>query len=285
LPEEDGDLWQVVRGKWGLLAGTLETLKEMISGCRDMSKQLVESTTDELDQLDFSISKLASQIGNRDYDMEPTSIFKSLKGAAESIYQLKINMATLKLRLDNVEDYVGEDATRRKEPTDAGKRWTLETFDPLIQWFSQHSSDKAKPGDKLTAQLDNLDMAVEDLLRATGVPKRTGSGQGGGVQWGLNQMGLNAGSAPALAAAVSSGVSEAAFKDLQDQVKSLEDQMEDKRFEIGSVVFKSERDTMAWLLVNAGQPGAHLHFIDAHSILNLGTTTVGGTDSTDILSF
>lgn len=274
-----------MRGKWGLLAGTLETLKEMISGCRDMSKQLVESTTDELDQLDFSISKLASQIGNRDYDMEPTSIFKSLKGAAESIYQLKINMATLKLRLDNVEDYVGEDATRRKEQTDAGKRWTLETFDPLIQWFSQHSSDKAKPGDKLTAQLDNLDMAVEDLLRATGVPKRTGSGQGGGVQWGLNQMGLNAGSAPALAAAVSSGVSEAAFKDLQDQVKSLEDQMEDKRFEIGSVVFKSERDTMAWLLVNAGQPGAHLHFIDAHSILNLGTTTVGGTDSTDILSF
>jgi hypothetical protein len=44
-------------------------------GCRDMSKGLTEGTKEELEQVDFSIAKLANQIGTRDDEMDPVSIF------------------------------------------------------------------------------------------------------------------------------------------------------------------------------------------------------------------
>lgn len=38
MPMEDGEMMQILRLEWGTLASTLDTLKDMVSGCRDMSK-------------------------------------------------------------------------------------------------------------------------------------------------------------------------------------------------------------------------------------------------------
>ena len=71
----------------------------------------------------------------------------------------------------------------------------------------------------------------------------------------------------------------------EDKVQALEDQMVDRRVDLGGETFKSQADTGAWLAMNAKDVGAYIHFVDAHSLLNLGSTGGGSTDSTDILAF
>jgi hypothetical protein len=62
LPQENKEMLEVILLKWRTLAGSLRTLKEMIAGCRDMSKKLARGTKEELEQVDFSIAKLSNLI-------------------------------------------------------------------------------------------------------------------------------------------------------------------------------------------------------------------------------
>jgi hypothetical protein len=70
-------------------------------------------------------------------------------------------------------------------------------------------------------------------------------------------------------AAPSGGVTVASLKLLEDQIKGLEEQLQDKAVPIGVTTFNSQSFTKAWLAANAGAPGAYIYFMDAHSMLNL----------------
>jgi hypothetical protein len=291
LPDDNKEMLTTLRMEWRTLADSLRTFKEMIAGCREMSKKLVEGTQAEFEQIDFAVARLANQIGTRDGDMDTGSIFKSIKSLGEELASAKSQWVATQ---DHLQDYIDNGISRKEEFIQGALEKTLESFAPFIDWFSEHSDDKATPGNLLTARLKRIENSIKTIEGKAGLSSgpglSTSSGPARGVQWGISNMGLNSGLTPAATgpntgATGLTGASAAVLNDLQDRVKTLEDQMEDRRVEIGTVVFKSQGDTMAWLLANASRPGAHVHFMDAHSLMNLSSSNSGNIDSSEILSF
>jgi hypothetical protein len=61
----------------------------------------------------------------------------------------------------------------------------------------------------------------------------------------------------------------AALKLLEDRIKDIKEQLEDKTVTMGATTFKSQKFTKAWLTSNAPAVGAYIYFMDAHAMLNL----------------
>ena len=116
------------------------------------------------------------------------------------------------------------------------QQWTIATFQPFIDWFSQHSSSKDNPGDKLVMwQLQVLEEAFNTRMSGSS-PSAAKSPSGLG--WGLDQGGLQPNIPPGVEELTATSDNAVLIKELQDKVKALEEQMEDWQGEIALVVFK-----------------------------------------------
>jgi hypothetical protein len=79
--------------------------------------------------------------------------------------------------------------------------------------------------------------------------------------------------------AAPAGVVAATLQDLEDGVKSIEDQLQAKTVSMGGLIFKSQTLTKAWLGLNAPAAGAFIYFIDAHYLLSLAADEAGSARS------
>jgi hypothetical protein len=57
--------------------------------------------------------------------------------------------------------------------------------------------------------------------------------------------------------------------------QNLEEQLQANRVDVGGISFKSRTFVRTWLTTNASGVGAYVHFVDAHSLLNLASEDLG----------
>jgi hypothetical protein len=142
----------------------------------------------------------------------------------------------------------------------------LASFKPLVEFFSKGSTGKSTPGDVLDQELAGI-RGIITTLRASQTGGKSVAGAAAsaplsgaaasGVAWGLGSMalgstgGIGGQSAAPRTLSGSSGATLSAIKDLEDCVKSIEDQLQAKPVLLGGITFKSQSLTSAWLGANA----------------------------------
>jgi hypothetical protein len=172
----------------------------------------------------------------------------------------------------------------------------LTSFQPVLDLFAKLSSNKSAPGDVLEQELKGIRASIVEVRatlaagqgQAAGSPGPTGGA--GGFSWGLGSMSLGAtglgtivgttpGAAPDVNTPATTGVVSATLRDLEDRVKSIEDQLQAKTVKMGGLIFKSQTLTKAWLGVNGPVAGAFIYFLDAHALLSLAVDEAGSARS------
>jgi hypothetical protein len=175
----------------------------------------------------------------------------------------------------------------------------LASFEPLVKFFSKWSTGKTTPGDILDQELAGIRGMLTTFRAAQGSGK-VGPGAAAApgmslaaasrVAWSLGFMGLgttgqgaaggNTGLNASQGAAMNTpGATLAAIKDLEDRVKSIEDQLRAKTVTLGGVIFKSQSLTSAWLGTHVPAAGAFIFFLDAHAMLSLAADEAGSAKS------
>jgi hypothetical protein len=325
LGDNPEDIIRNLSTEWRVMAANVNTLKEMVNGCRDVMREKSEATVEEFGDLDFEVARLANLVGARPEDMDPVPILKALGGLSNDIAELQsktfgtgtgstgLDESMLKRAIGLVKEFdrakitIGDIESVKKFVDEfegsagAGKslrekmgQEVLTSFQPVLDLFAKLSSSKAAPGDVLEQELAAIRVsltAVQSTL-ASGQIASTGPGPTPGppgFSSGLGSMSLGvtgqgAPIAPATeAASADAGAFSVTLLDLEDRVKSIEDQLRSKTVVMGGLTFKSQMLTRAWLGVNGPAVGAFIYFLDAHSLLSLAADEAGSARS--VISF
>jgi hypothetical protein len=312
LGETDQEVLNALPREWKSMVSNLETLAEMVDGCRTTNKDLIEATSSEFQEVDFEIARISNLIGHRTADMDPVPIFRALGDLSKDVEELMSQMAVggvnklpPSLVLEDVERaarsarLLGESGVKPGDLIRAVEGFknfkssnglgtvlqrdmgveVMSAIQPLIGFFAMWSSDKSKAGDILVHELSKLKTEIAGL-KAAGVasaaPVAAASTSGLG-SWGLGGMSLGGGGAAAESGSSLTLMSR--MTDLEDRVREIEEQLQAKSVFMGGINFKSLVTTRAWMLVNAAASGGFIYFLDAHGMLSLSTDEVGSARS------
>jgi hypothetical protein len=64
--------------EWKSVVANIETLKELVTGSRDMSREMAISVMKEFGEFDFELARLSNLLGARTAEMDPIPIFRSI---------------------------------------------------------------------------------------------------------------------------------------------------------------------------------------------------------------
>jgi hypothetical protein len=290
LGESDRMVVSNLKREWKKVVMNLELLGSTVVELRDMVKGLAKGTRDEFEGIDIHITKLSNLIGKRPEELGTTSAFG---------YSIHLDNTVNDLRKE-IEYYLGE--AKRDEGVAAALKDEIyanvsESFKPIFRLFSQLSSDKSTPGDRLMDELDGIRKEVQMVKQAQhgafapGAPPATT-----GLAWGLSatvavpnngqatsaqpiHQTANLANGPHLA---NPGVT-AMLKTLKTRIDDIEQQLASAAVEVGGMVFRSKTEVKAWLAANAGAPGAYIMFMDAHALLGVAFQELA--TSAEVVSF
>jgi hypothetical protein len=74
--------------EWKSVVANIETLKELVTGARDMSREMTLLVTKEFGEFDFELARLSNLLGARSADMDPIPIFRSLGDLTKEVKEL-----------------------------------------------------------------------------------------------------------------------------------------------------------------------------------------------------
>jgi hypothetical protein len=189
---------------WRSVVSNIDTLRELVTGSRDMTREMTITVMKEFGEFDFELVRLSNLLGERSGDMDPVPIFRSLGDLAKEIKGLTREVEALHDRkptpliLDpntrKAVDFV--EAFRNtgvgfKEVNDAISfvskfvvrggvvemlkarvcAEVVASFHPIIALFSKLSSDKSAPSDM-------LDKENADIRSKIGGPSNVASAIG-----------------------------------------------------------------------------------------------------------
>jgi hypothetical protein len=86
-PEE---ILQSLPVEWKAMATNINTLKEMVNGCRTIAREGSEATVGEFSEVDFKLGRLANLVGSRSGNMDPLPIFRLLGDLSEEVTELHL---------------------------------------------------------------------------------------------------------------------------------------------------------------------------------------------------
>jgi hypothetical protein len=321
LGDTTEEILQSLRVEWKVMATNINTLKEMVNGCRSIAREVSEATMGEFGEVDFELGRLANLVGSRSGNMDPLPIFRLLGDLSEEVTELHLKSESasgggLPAGMDRAElaqagklatelargGVTGKDLLQTiafvksfHDPAGSGPalklamgKEVLASFAPLVAFFSKWSTGKSTPGDVLDQELAGIRGIITALragqasgkVAASATPAASTPAAASGVAWGIGAMGLGAaGQGPIPSAGTTPGATAAALKDLEDRVKSIEDQLQAKTVSMGGIIFKSQTLTSAWLGANAPASGAFIFFLDAHAMLSLAADEAGSARS------
>jgi hypothetical protein len=285
-----------LRNEWPKLSENLDTSQKASQEAQRLVMSLAKGTRSEFEAMDLQVSKLAVMVGNRPKDWGTTTAFGFMKHISGKVKSLE---AQLKV----CEAFVQNDSSATKVFKQEIYNQVLSSMQPVIQIFGMWSSDKSKPGDKLIADIADLRADI-CMLRAQQSAIGTGGGAPqpssfapnpnaprSGISWNLppaggqppvmtgaqakvasTSTGVNARQTVSTGPAATGGPSQAMLAKiagLEARMNDVEQRLSATAVEMGGTVFRSRRDTKAWLAVNASAAGAYLYFMDAHAFMGL----------------
>jgi hypothetical protein len=276
-----------VKNDWPKLSENLDTLPKSSKEVRNLVQSLARGTRSEFEGMDLQVSKLAVLLGNRPKDWGTTSSFGFMKHISGEV---KLLEAQLKI----CESFVQNDAVATKAFKQEIYNQVLGSMQPVIALFGMWSTDKNKPGDKLTGELTALRADIQALKAqqmSGGTPQASTQAPNpdapkSGISWNLPPTGTqaNAQSIPSQAPGVTISQSAptgpaamggpnqavlAKLAGLEARMGDVEQRLSATAVEMGGTVFRSRRDTKAWLALNAPAAGGYLYFMDAHAFMGL----------------
>jgi hypothetical protein len=74
--------------EWRSVVSNIDTLRELVTGSRDVSREMTISVMKEFGEFDFELTRLSNLLGARSGDMDPVPIFRSLGDLAKEIKEL-----------------------------------------------------------------------------------------------------------------------------------------------------------------------------------------------------
>jgi hypothetical protein len=198
--------------EWRSVVSNIDTLRELVTGSRDMSREMTITVMKEFGEFDFELARLSNLLGARSGDMDPVPIFRSLGDLAKEIKELTSQVEALrdkkptplvldpntKRAVNFVEDFqnagvgfkevndaisfVGKFAARGgvAETLKAGVcAEVVASFQPIIALFSKLSSDKSTPGDILDKEIANIKSEIAAVRNIVGGANNSASGGSG----------------------------------------------------------------------------------------------------------
>jgi hypothetical protein len=288
-----------LRKSWSALTQNQETIFEFTSATRTTLKALEGSVEEENDASEFKLYQLQQDVGERQETSGTKTLFQltaeamtEMDAIASSVRHLnERTLPALEERIvdgsakqlgRHIEIAFQEQARGLEERVSTGVASKLAgdvntALKPLVALFSQLSSDKATPGDKLKESFARIQAQIDVLVSTRG----GGSQSSGGMSWlgsKTHEMSLGEGTDGKAEYRTELGELRESLATLQAETAELRDQQASRMVEMGCISFVSKPFTRAWLTGSCrGLKGAHVLFVDGVSLIHLvhgGATTL-----------
>jgi len=164
-------------------------------------------------------------------------------------------------------------------------------LDPILRFFMRYSTNPNMPGDQLEKRLDDLDNNLKQLnSKIKGIGNLSGPTVGGvtfvhqptpgtpstsssGLWGSVGSSGTR--NHPNVSATMGNQVMIACIVTLETDLQKVKDKVEGSKVEVSGVTFSTRSDTKLWMQTNAGGPGMFVHFVDFHTLVNVGSSEFG----------
>jgi hypothetical protein len=98
LGDTQEEILQNLTAEWRSVVSNIDTLKELVTGSRDMSREMTLAVTKEFGEFDFELARLSNMLGARTGDMDPIPVFGSLGDLTKEVGELTSQVDVLRAR-------------------------------------------------------------------------------------------------------------------------------------------------------------------------------------------
>jgi hypothetical protein len=88
LGDTQEEILQNLTTEWRSVVSNIDTLKELVTGSRDMSREMTLAVTKEFGEFDFELARLSNMLGAQTGDMDHIPVFRSLGDLTKEVGEL-----------------------------------------------------------------------------------------------------------------------------------------------------------------------------------------------------